>query len=254
MTKRFFASWGGAFGDAARTARALPWLVVVMAAIELAQHGIEVRTGFFSTDPATRHAAGLTVVRLAFGWPKMLIVWGLAFFATRYLVLRDRRVALRPSGLAVRRYGWVLLFQFVPTAIVIYAEPILKLFGATSDAQVMGLRVIGGLTQQLLEPAFLLWFVNAAVGTRGYGPIASARATGWWYFWVLLLIFVTRIPFSTAHQLLNRFAAGQPFAVLWPMLVLDAVVVPAMVLTVAAVQLRAARAIAERHGRTLLEG
>jgi hypothetical protein len=254
VTKRFFKSWGGAFGDTARTARALPWIVLVMAAIELAQHGVEVRTGFFSADPATRHAAGLTAARLAFGWPKMLIVWSVAFVATRYLVLHDRRIALRPSALAARRYGWVILFQFVPTAIVIYAEPILKLFGAASEGQVTALRAIAGLAQQLLEPALLLWFVSAAIGTRGYGPIASARVTGWWYFWALLLIFVTRMPFNAAHQLLNRFAAGQPPAILWPMLVLDAAVVPAMVIVVAAAQVRAARAIAERRGRTLLEG
>ena len=31
----------------------------------------------------------------------------------------------------------------------------------------------------LLEPALLVWFVNAALGTTGYGPVRSARVTGW---------------------------------------------------------------------------
>ena len=63
-----------------------------------------------------------------------------------------------------------------------------------------------------------------------------------------------RIPFSQTHGRLNHFAAGQADAVLWPMLLLDALVVPVMVVAVAAVQLRAARAIAERRGQVLLAG
>ena len=106
----------------------------------------------------------------------------------------------------------------------------------------------------LLEPALLVWFVNAALGTTGYGPVRSARVTGWWYFWALALGLLMRIPFSQTHGRLNHFAAGQADAVLWPMLLLDALVVPVMVVAVAAVQLRAARAIAERRGQVLLAG
>ena len=106
----------------------------------------------------------------------------------------------------------------------------------------------------LLEPALLVWFVNAALGTTGYGPVRSARVTGWWYFWALALGLLMRIPFSQTHGRLNHFAAGQADAVLWPMLLLDALVVPVMVVAVAAVQLRAARAIAERLGQVLLAG
>ena len=113
---------------------------------------------------------------------------------------------------------------------------------------------MGGLGQLLLEPALLVWFVNAALGTTGYGPVRSARVTGWWYFWALALGLLMRIPFSQTHGRLNHFAAGQADAVLWPMLLLDALVVPVMVVAVAAVQLRAARAIAERRGQVLLAG
>lgn len=253
MMRQFFKSWGGALVDILPVARALPWLLALMAAIEFAQHLIEFRIGFFSADPGLRHAASLQPIRLALGWPKMLLVWGVAFFAMRFLVMGDARTALRPSGTALRRYALVVLFQFVPTALVIYAEPILKLFGLGTETEVMTLRGICGLGQQLLEPALLLWFINAAVGSDGYGPVASARVIGWWYFWTLLLVFVTRLPFNAAHQLLNRAAAGQGAAVLWPMLVLDAVVVPVMVVAVAAVQVRAARVIAERRGRALIE-
>ncbi|WP_404371264.1 hypothetical protein AB5I39_03600 [Sphingomonas sp. MMS24-J45] len=253
MTKRFFASLGGAFVDVGRVARAMPWLLAMMIAIEFVQHIIEVRIGFFSADAAVRHAAQLQPIRMALGWPKMLMVWSVAFFTIRYLALNDVAAALRPSRLAMQRYAWVILFQFVPTAIVIYAEPILKLFGLGSAGEVMALRTAGGLTQLLIEPLLWMWFVSAALGTNGYAPLQSARVTGLWYFWALLLGLLIRIPFSQIHGRLNIFAAGQPDAVLWPVLLLDAVVVPVMVTAAAAVQLRAAQAIAERRGRALVE-
>ncbi len=251
--KRFFANWASGFGDGAKALRALPWLVAGMIALELVQHVIEVRTGFFSPDLAVRKAASLMPVRMALGWPKMFATWALAFFVVRFLVLGDAGAALRVPALAWRRYAGVVLFQLVPALAIIYAEPILAALGHAPSAQaVMGLRVVFGLGQQLLEPLLLLWFVNAAIGTTGFGPIASAHATGWWYCAVLPMVFVTRLPFNAAHQALNRYAVGQPTGVMWGMLALDAVLVSIMVVTIAAVQLHAARFVAERRGMPIL--
>ncbi|WP_010160427.1 hypothetical protein [Sphingomonas sp. PAMC 26617] len=251
--KRFFTNWAGGFGDGVKALRALPWLVAGMIALELVQHVIEVHTGFFSLDPAVRKAASLTPVRMALGWPKMVATWALAFFAVRFLVLDDARAALRVPALAWRRYAGVVVFQLVPALAIIYAEPILAALGTTPTAPaVMGVRLVFGLGQQLLEPLLLLWFVNAAIGTTGFGPVASARATGWWYFVVLLMVFVTRLPFNAAHQALNRYAMGQSAGVMWGMLALDAVLVSIMVVMIAAVQLRAAGFVAERRGVRVL--
>ena len=123
--KRFFANWAGGFVDGTKAMRALPWLVAGMIAIELVQHVIEVRTGFFSTDPAMRKAASMAPERMALGWPKMFATWGLAFFAVRFLVLGNAGAALRVPALAWRRYAGVVLFQLVPALAIIYAEPIL---------------------------------------------------------------------------------------------------------------------------------
>ena len=117
----------------------------------------------------------------------------------------------------------------------------------------MSLRILAGGGQQLLEPFLTLWYVNAAMGTRGVGPWRSARTTGWVYPWSLLLMFVARFPFGAAHQLLNRWPAGKGASLLWPALVLDAVIVGVMVALLAAVQVRIARFIADRRGAGLLE-
>jgi|GEM_PF-850831 len=253
MMKRFFADWGGSLADGWRVLRALPWLIVAMIAIEMAQHVVEVSTGFLSADAAVRHAAGLHPLRMALGWPKMLATWALAAFAIRYLVLGDAAVALRVPARAWRRYAGVVLFQLIPFAVILYAEPIVAALGLTPVATwVLRIRLAFGLAQQLFEPLLLLWFVNAAIGTTGFGPIASARVTRWWYFWGLLLVFVTRLPFNLLHQVLNRWPVGHPAVVLWPLLAIDAMLVGVMVVTIAAAQVRAARLVVERRGIPLL--
>ena len=248
-----FAAWwrnlSGSFADGARAATALPALTLLMVGIEFAQHVVEVKLGFFSVDPAVRKAASLDPLRMAFGWPKMVTVWALAFFAIRFLAVRDARAALRPSLSALRRYWWVIVFQLVPFVMILYAPVIVTALGLGSDA-VLPLRGIFGLGQQLLEPALCLWFVSAALGDDRFGPVSSAFATLWLYVWALPLIFLARIPFNAAHQLLNTHAAGKSGRLLWAMLALDAVVVVALVTVMAAAQVRVAAFIAERRDLT----
>lgn len=246
----FARNWVGAFGDGLRAVKALPLVVLAMAAIELAQHVVEFRIGFFSGDLATRRAVVLDPLRMAFGWPKMFATWAVAFFAIRYLVLGDARAALRPPIAALKRYAWVVLFLLIPFAVILYAEPIVALLGLDARA-VTSVRVIAGLGQQLLEPGLCLWFLSAALGSDAFEPFRSAGATRWLWFWGFALIFLARIPFNAAHQLLNRYAAGQQPVVLWPMLVLDALVVIVLVTVVAAAEVRVARFVTERRGLAL---
>lgn len=99
----FLTTLLGAFRDGWRAAAALPFLTLAMVAIELTQHVVEARLGFFSRDPSVRAAASMDPLRLAFGGLKMLVVWGLGFVAIRHLMLRDSRAAMRPARPAVRR-------------------------------------------------------------------------------------------------------------------------------------------------------
>jgi hypothetical protein len=251
MIGNFLKQWRGAFGDAWRVARALPLLVALMVGIEFAQHVIELQLGFFSTDLAVRKLAATQPLRMMFGWPKMAMVYAVGFVVTRYLVTGDAAAAIRPPAAAVRRYAWVVLFQLIPAAVIIYAEPIVAAAGLAADS-VMSVRGVFGLAQQLLEPLLLLWFVSAALGSDTYGPVASARATRWLYFWTLLLIFVTRVPLSALHQFLNRWPVGQGAAAQWSLLAADAIVVGVLTLAVSAAQVRGARVIADRRGSSLV--
>ncbi len=249
MIKAFFSNWAGAFRDSWGAARALPILLVLMIGIEGAQHVVELQLGFFSPDAAVRKAASLLPVRMAFGWPKMLILYAVGFVAMRWFVTRDARAALRPPGIALRRYLGVVLFQLIPAAGTIYAEPIAAALGRGPEATI---RAVCGLGQLLLEPLLLLWFVAAAMGATGYGPIASARAVRWYYLWAFLLMFATRIPVAGLHRGFNQWAAGRPLAQQAALLACDALVVGTLALVLPAIQVRIARYIAERRGLALL--
>ena len=254
MLKAFLASWGGAYRDGARLFGALPWLAALMIAVELAQHVVEWRLGMFG-PPASRAAAAEHPIRLLFGWAKMATFFVVSFHALRYYALADARAALRPTRLAVRRFAGVVAFQAVITAGVLHAGALLTLLGLPAGKEaVTGVRVVLSLLQQLLEPALFLWYVNAAVGTGAFGPVDSTRTTGLLWFWGLPLIFLTRLPLSLVHQLLNRWPAGQGAWVQVPALALDAVVVVMIAGSIAAVQVRGATVIAQRRRVPLLGG
>lgn len=164
MIRAFFSNWLGAFRDGWAVTRALPLLVAAMIGIEMMQHAVELNLGLFSPDKSVRVAASEEPLRMVFGWPKMLTVYAVAFFSTRWLVTRNVVMTLRPSRVALRRYAWVVLFQLVPAAAMIHARTILPVFGF-GEPEVIPFRMVFGLFSLLVEPLLFLWFVNAAMGT-----------------------------------------------------------------------------------------
>lgn len=251
MIKAFFGNWLGGLRDGWAVARAMPLLVAAVVGIEFAQHAIELNLGFFSLDPTVRRIASEESLRMLFGWPKMLIVYAVGFFATRWLVMRDVHAALRPSMLALRRYACVVLFLAIPTAAMIHARAILPVLGL-GEPEVVIFRAIVGLFSLLAEPLLLLWFVNAAIGTNAYRPGTSAKTTRLLYVWAFLLLLITRVPVSQLHARLNAWPAGQAHAVQWALFALDALVVGVLAVIVPAVQVRTARFIADRRKVSLL--
>lgn len=238
--RRFFADLLGAHADGVRAIGGLPLLFVLLIGWEFAQHVVEVRIGFFDSVEAGRAAAN-DPARMALGWVKMISVYVGGFFVIRFLVARRGDAALDPLPAAARRYAPYLLYSLVLFALVFYARSIVPPNG------VFAFRTTLGLAQVAVEPLLMPWIVAAATDGSVRGPLASARLTGRWYPWALALFFVGRIPVNAAHQLLNRFAVGQPDHVLWPMLVLDAIVVGLVIAVVPAVSVRVARFVRERR-------
>lgn len=221
----------------------MPLLFTVLIGWEFAQHVIEVRIGFFDSREAAKAVAN-DPSRMAFGWIKMISVYVGGFFVIRYLAAKNGNTPLAPVSLALRRYAPYIAYSLGLFALIFYAR------GFVPDTSVTTFRTIVSLAQIAVEPLLMLWIVSAATDGAVRNPLRSARVTGWLYFWALTLFFIGRLPANAAHQLLNRYAMGQPELILWPMLVIDAVVVGLIISVIPALYVRTARFICERHVRT----
>ena len=244
---RFFRDLFGAHVDGVRAMIGLPWLFALLIGWEFAQHVIEVRIGFFDSREAAKAVAD-DPSRMIFGWIKMISVYVGGFFVIRHLAAQNGGTQLAPVGVALRRYAPYIAYSLGLFALIFYAP------GIVGKANVMTVRTIVGLGQVVVEPLLILWIVSAATDGAVGNTIRSARATGWLYLWALPLFFVGRIPVNAAHQLLNRYAMGQPDTILWPMLAVDAVVVGLIISVIPALYVRIARFIGERRVRGACPG
>ncbi len=237
--RRFFSDLIGAHLDGVRAMIGLPLLFAVLIGWEFAQHVVEVGIGFFDSREAAKAVAN-DPSRMVFGWVKMISVYVGGFLVIRYLA-RKNGDAPAPLGTAIRRYAPYIAYSLGLFALIFYAPSL------TQESSVMAFRTAVGLTQMLVEPLLMLWIVSAATDGAIRNPVRSARLTGWLYFYAFALFFVGRIPVNAAHQLLNRYAMGQPGSILWPMLVLDAVVVGLIIAVIPALYVRVARRVRDRQ-------
>lgn len=166
--KCYLADLFGSQLDGLRFARAMPIVFAAMVAIEMAQHVLEVRLGFFGT-PEERAKAAMHWSRVGLGWLKMATVYGAAFFALRWLAWRDRNRSLTVGTRALRAYAPVFLYSMVAFALIFHAPQFLATLGRP-DSSGDTLRMIVGLSQLAIEPFLFLWFVSAAIDERPIGP------------------------------------------------------------------------------------
>lgn len=240
--RRFFSDLLGAHLDGVRAALGLPLLFVVLIGWEFAQHVIEVRIGFFDSREAAKAVAN-DPSRMVLAWIKMISVYVGGFFVIRYLAARNGNTTLAPVGTTLRRYAPYIVYSLMLFALVFYASSLVP------KPSVFSFRAVLGLGQVAVEPLLMLWIVAAATDGAVRDPLRSARLTGWLYLWALALFFIGRIPVNAAHQLLNRYARGQPDFILWPMLIVDAVVVGLIIAVIPALYVRIARFIHERRAK-----
>lgn len=234
--KHFGVDLVGAHLDGLRAAKGLFWVFVALVLWEFAQHVVEVRAGFFDSQAAAR-AVALDPTRMVLGWIKMLSVYVGGFLVIRHLALGSAALAFGATRATMLRYLPYIGYSLILFAVMFYARSLV------SGADVMTLRMVIGLTQQVVEPLLILWIVSAATDGPVRNPIESAQRLGWLYLWAFPLVFIGRLPINAAHQLLNRFAIGQPKAIVWPMLALDAIVVGLIITIIPALYLRIARRV-----------
>lgn len=221
ILRDFFSDLFGAYGNAAKICLALTTLFIAQFSVEMLQHVVEVQTGFMTA--ATREGAAMHPLRMLLGWAKMITLYASCFFALRYFLTGDRVSAMRPNSSTLRGYIPVFLWMLLPPMAMIYIYGYKDALGLTGDQAKLFLAVIG-LGMMLIEPLLVYWYGRRAVGFNG-SPLQSAKITGVWYFWALLLIFIGRVPVSLLHNFLNKYAVDKGGVPLWGLMTIDSVVV-----------------------------
>ena len=236
---------GEAYREAARAVRALPLLVALAAGAEMIQHVIEYRVGMFASIEAME-AVGQHPARLGFGQVKILALVLLVYWMCRWLAYRDdpgRRVV------GDARSAWLFLW------VVLYgtAMAMLQHFGSqllaplTTDANsLLTIGIVFFILFSVLEIYLTVWKVGAALGNPRLGVGASFRIMHGNFWWSLGYFLAMMLPLMIVHYALNALAVGRPDAILWPILILDALIVACLGLVLAATLYLTARRATER--------
>ncbi|MCP3733775.1 hypothetical protein M9979_02620 [Sphingomonas sp. RP10(2022)] len=231
--RRFLADLFGAYADGARVVAGLPLLFGAIIAWEFAQHVVEYRIGFFDSKEIAK-AVSLDPSRMALGWVKMILVYVGGFFAIRFLVNGSARGVMTPRWGTMVRYLPYIAYALTIFALIFYARALVP------AERVTAFRGTVGLIQIAVEPLLMLWIVSAATDGPVRTPWHSARRIGSGYVRALALFFIGRMPIGAAHQFLGTWAIGRATPLLWPMLVLDAVVVGLLIAIIPAIYVRVA--------------
>jgi len=243
--KRFATDVAAVQWDSVRFARAMPLALLAMVLIEMVQHVVEVKLGFFGPT-AQRRAVAFDPARVGLGVVKMMTLYGVGFLATRYFWFADANRARGVTAADLRRFLSVFVYQMAMFGLIFFGTFALQRMDRPPLAPQTFQAVIG-LGQIALEPLLFVWFVGAATGDWRVGPVRSARLTGLLYLWTLPLFFVARLPSGALHQYLNRWAATLDPAPMWGLLILDSLLVGLLAAIVPAIHVRAIRPIIERR-------
>lgn len=193
------------YRGAAMFVRRCPWLFLAIVAVELAQHLIEYRAGFYA-DIAAMKAAEHDAARLAMGHVKVLTLFAAQYWALRFFAFgNDAGAPLRrdPRALAlflpVMAWGafWLLLTIDLP---------LLAPAPGIGRKALAGFLLTAMLVSTVLEVGLSAWKTTAASGDGSVGFIRSLRLTQGHWWWGLGISVAAILPAMALHYAL-AFAA-----------------------------------------------
>ena len=190
---------------------ACPLLALFPVAFELLQHWGEVHIGMYDSVAAAK-ALEHHPLRMALGMVKVAALTTPIYWVTRFLWSRDARFAARFDRRAVRLFVPVLAFQLVMSAIPLFALSGSKLVLSIGPAQI-------------ISTLLLVWGVAAPLGNAAIGPRRSIAIMGRHLPWTIVFTLVAVLPLMVPHYALGAAALVGPKPLLWPVLVLDSLLV-----------------------------
>jgi len=239
------------YSESARFARAWPLLFALPLAAELAQHFVEYRIGMFASVEAMVALDG-DPSRMTFGVVKVVTLLVFSYWVNRWLayggdgrrpVLGDRRSAFL--------FAWVVALGLVTGGLQLFGGALLRPFGA-SDRMVLGVGLVFVSVMMAIDIYLTAWKVGAALGNGRLTIPASFRIMRGNFWWSLGFYIVMILPLMIAHQLIGGMAPlGRPDTILWPILIVDSLLVAYLGTVLAATGYLIARRAAERKGVSL---
>lgn len=215
---------------------ACPALALVPVVFEMLQHIAEMHIDLYTSIAAAKSLEHHPL-RMVFGMAKVLSLivpgyWIIRYLAWGRVALADRR--------SITLFTGVVAFQLVWVAIQLFVLP--RTLAATLTGFLVG-QIVAGLL-----PA---WGVAAALGNPDVGPGRSARIMAPQLAWTFALQLVAVVPLMIPHYILGTLALMGPRVLVWPLLVLDALLVGWLCAVMVASSYQAAVRAAARASVTL---
>jgi hypothetical protein len=192
---------------------ACPLLALVPVAFELLQHAIEVRIGFYDSIAAAK-ATEHHPMRMAFGLLKVMSLTVPVYWITRFLPERNARFAATADLLAIRLFTGYFAIGIALAALQLFALP------QTGIVLIASL-VIGQIVGALL----IAWGVAATFGNVAIGPRASIRIMARQVPWTFAFTVIVILPLMIPHYALGAAALFGPKPLMWPILIVDSLLV-----------------------------
>lgn len=200
------------YRNAGAYVRGCTGLFLLVVAVELVQHLVEYRAGFYDSIAAMK-AAEADPLRMVMGHAKVLLLFATTYWSLRFYGFgNDPAAPLRRDPQAFRLFvpvmlwglAWLLLVQdgpFLARALGVPAKP-------------MGVMLLAAvLVSTLLEIALSAWKTAAATGNPSIGFLRSIRLTrGHWWFG-LGVSAAAILPAMVLHYAFAILAIGRPAAV-----------------------------------------
>lgn len=235
------------FARSGRYALLCPILFLIPVGLEMIQHAIEIRGGMY-VDADGMRAAGNDPLRLAMGHLKVIALFLVGYWAARFLVFGDDRLAAkRIDPRAVRLFLPVMVWGLFWLLAIQDGPLIAGAFGispATSSIVLLSVMV----ASLFFEPLLSAWKTSAAAANPAIGFVGSIRRTRPVYFRALALSLIAMLPLMVAHYALSYFAVGQSSGLVWTLMTIDSLLVSYMGVTMIATSYVIARRVAERAG------
>ncbi|WP_324829192.1 hypothetical protein [Qipengyuania zhejiangensis] len=247
-----FRDIGAIYRSSWSFAKACPWLFAIPAAVEFAQHIVEMNGGMYN-GKAGALAAESDPLRMQFGYAKTLALLLPGYWFTRYVLFgHDARRAVRVEWPAFPL--WLILFAVNAAFMAwsLFGTPLVELAGLAGDtAQQASIAV--AMAVQVAAIYLTAWLVAWPLGNSRIGPLQSAGIMHGSFWYAVALSVAGILPLMAVHYGLGIAPIlWLPPALDWAAMVLDSLVVGFLALTMTGGGIYAAKHAADRRGVDLV--